>query len=80
MFSKEIFCERLKVLRTARQLSQQQVAEALGTTKQTISRWESGEREPNLASLYALAVYYEVSTDYLLGKSEHNISSGLSIL
>lgn len=60
---------RLKELRTAHNLSQKQLADVLGTTARAISFYENGLREPNIAALIALADYFGVSVDYLLGRT-----------
>lgn len=67
---KNSFGERLKVLRTASNDKQATIAELLHTTKQTISRWEKRENEPSLDALLALADYFNVTTDYLLGRTD----------
>ena len=59
----------LKELRIQNQKSQMQVAEALGISRSTISMYECGEREPDLATLQKIADYYKVDMNYLLGKS-----------
>lgn len=43
-------------------LTQQQLADRIGTTKGTISRWENGERDPPLSALYALAEALSIHT------------------
>jgi transcriptional regulator with XRE-family HTH domain len=67
----------LKELRKSRNLSQEDVAKALNTTITTISRYESGEREPDLEKLCLLADFFHVSLDYLLGRKqrEHDIEN-----
>jgi transcriptional regulator with XRE-family HTH domain len=60
----------LKQLRKSRNLSQEDVAKILNTTVSTISRYETGEREPNLESLCMLADFFNVSLDYLLGREQ----------
>jgi transcriptional regulator with XRE-family HTH domain len=60
----------LKELRKSHNLSQEDVAKALNTTVTTISRYESGEREPNLEKLCMLADFFNVSLDYLLGREQ----------
>lgn len=47
--------------------TQSEVANVIGTNKANISRWESGEVEPDLEALIKLSNYFNVSTDYLLG-------------
>jgi transcriptional regulator with XRE-family HTH domain len=60
----------LKELRKSRNLSQEDVAKAIATTVTTISRYESGEREPDLEKLCMLADFFHVSLDYLLGREQ----------
>lgn len=71
MFIKDIFCQRLRALRDKQTLFQMDLANDLGVSKQTLSAWETGTREPNMAALYALADYFDVSTDYLLGRTDN---------
>ena len=63
----KIFCERLKELIEEKGLSANQLAKELNTHHSSILRWESGERVPSIDNLYMLAVYFNVSADYLLG-------------
>ena len=58
---------RIKLLRTRRRLTQGQLALVLGVTPQAVSRWELAYAYPDLELLPALAKYFAVSTDYLLG-------------
>lgn len=64
---------RLKELRKARKLSQLKVALDLHTNQNTISRYETGEREPCLSDLVMLADYFDVSVDYLLERTDDPI-------
>ena len=61
---------RVKELRAAKSLSQEQLAEQIGLTKQAISQYERGERNPSMAVLEALCDFFNVSSDYLLGKDD----------
>lgn len=61
---------RLKELRSSRRLFQRDVAEAIGCTQAIYSRYESETREPTIATLVALADFYDVSLDYLVGRSD----------
>lgn len=63
-------CERLKELRQESKLSQQEIANILEIRQQQYSRYESGTRELPIHLLVKLADFYEVSTDYLLGRSD----------
>ena len=68
--------EKLRRLRIARQLSQEQLAEKLQVSRQAISKWELGESMPDTENLILLSKFYGVSIDYLL-LNELNISSEL---
>jgi len=61
--------EKLTQLRTAKGVTQNDVAKALGVSNKTVSKWENGTSSPDLTMLVALAEYYKVSTDTLLGLS-----------
>ena len=62
-----IFCERLKELRIDKGVGQIELAKAINVSKGIISLWENGLREPKLSNLIALAHFFEVSIDYLVG-------------
>ena len=61
------FGRQLKELRQAKGLSQKELGEALGFCNQTVSFWESGRHEPDYDSLIAIAKFFDVSIDELLG-------------
>ncbi len=56
-------------MRYEKNLSQQQVAQALNVSQRSISSWETGFRRPGYETLVKIAVYFNVSVDYLLGLS-----------
>ena len=60
----------MKKLRLDRELSQAKLAMALGTYQQTVDRWERGLIEPSNEMLVQIALFYEVTTDYLLGLTD----------
>ena len=62
---------RLKELRKKKGLSQLRLATELNTTQNTISRYETGEREPGIDELINIADYFNVSVDYLIGRTEN---------
>lgn len=62
--------ENLKKYRIAKNLTQENVAESLGITSQSVSRWERGECFPDIALLPSIANLYETSVDMLLGMDE----------
>ena len=63
----KIFAERLRELRTQRKLSMKQLAKELNTTDAAISNWENNINEPKITYLKIIAIYFGVTTDYLLG-------------
>ena len=73
MFSQNIFGQRLRELRQSRQLTLEQLGAEFNVTKQTVSYWEKGDRLPPLDIATALARYYAVSLDYLVGLSDKPI-------
>ena len=62
---------RLKELREERDLTQNDVAKAINTTRTNIGRWEKGEHEPSANFVIQLADFLEISTDYLLGREDY---------
>lgn len=70
MFSKEMFSERLTELRAGRKVSSQALAENIGVSRPAISRFEHGVDFPHVNTLVALADYFDVSLDYLVGRSD----------
>jgi len=63
------FGERLLLLREEHNETQLQLAEAIGITRQSLSRYEADERTPNIDLAYSIARHYGVSVDYLFGLS-----------
>lgn len=59
--------EKLIVSRNKAGLSQMELAERLGVSRQAVSRWESGDTTPTMDKLKALAKLYGVSLDWLFG-------------
>lgn len=62
--------DRLRELRKERNVTQQELADDMLVTTRTLGRYESGEREPRLPIVFDLADYFEVSIDYLVGRSD----------
>ena len=62
-----VFGEKLKELRIEKGIGQIELAKAINVSKGIISLWENGLREPKLSNLIALAKFFEVSLDYLVG-------------
>ncbi|MBQ9748575.1 MAG: helix-turn-helix transcriptional regulator [Clostridia bacterium] len=67
--------EMLVALRTARGVTQEDVAQSLSVSNKTISKWENGASMPDLPMLVELARYYGVTTDALLGLSDEKKKS-----
>ncbi len=67
--NESIFAKTLYSLRTEAGETQETVAAALGISPKTLSKWENGASEPELSLLCALADYYGVSADRLLGRN-----------
>ncbi len=72
--------ERLKEIREDKDLKQQDVANALGIKQQQYSEYEIGKRLIPINYLYKLAVFYETSIDYLVGKTDERKAYPKSIL
>ena len=64
------FPERLKLLRKERRLFQRELAEMLGLSIRGYQCYETGEHEPGVKKLIAIADYYQVSIDYLVGLTD----------
>lgn len=62
---------RLKMLRKQRGISQLKLAMDLDLNQNSISRYESGARQADYATLIKLADYFDVSIDYLLKRTEN---------
>lgn len=68
---KNKFAERLKELREERGYSQNQLAKQTKISQRAIGTWESKERTPNIEAIITLAIFFDVSADYLIGLSEY---------
>lgn len=62
---------RLKTLRTQHRKTQQDLADVLGISRQGYAKYENNLGEPDNSTLSKLADYFNVSTDYLLGRSDN---------
>ncbi len=58
--------DRILTLRKASGLSQEELADRLGVSRQSVSKWESEQSAPDLERIIAISELFEVSTDYLL--------------
>ena len=64
-----MFTLRLKELRKEKGVSQQELAKKINAEQSQVSKWEQGTIQPNFDYLSKIANYFEVTTDYLLGRS-----------
>ena len=62
---------RMKEIRQSRGISQVRMAMDLNMAQNTISRYETGEREPGITELIKIADYFHVSIDYLVGRTDN---------
>lgn len=67
--------EQIRALRTVQGITQVELAQVLGVTKQSVSNWENDNILPSIDMLSRLADYFGVSTDYLLGRSSQGTLS-----
>lgn len=72
--------KRLKMLRSEKKITQEELGKVVNVTKVSISGYENGNRTPDTETLQKLADFFNVSTDYLLGRADtknENKSNGL---
>lgn len=58
--------DRIQTLRKAKGISQEELAEKIGVSRQAVSKWESEQSTPDIEKIILLSDYFEVTTDYLL--------------
>lgn len=69
---------KLREIREAKKMSQEEVANALHVSRQSISKWENGRSNPDLDNMVALSRIYEVSLDELVHGVSENQEPGMS--
>ena len=74
-----MFAEKLKELRTKKDLTQTQMAKILNTAQTTYSGWEK-DKEPRYEMLIKIANFFSVPIDYLLGNDKYNHQTKISKL
>lgn len=62
--------ENLKKLRKNAKISQQQLADVIGVSQQSINKYENHMVEPDISTLMSIANYFSTSVDYLIGNTE----------
>lgn len=65
-----VFSDRIRACRASKNATQKQVAEAIGITARGYQEYELSNKEPTMGKLIALADYFDVSLDYLVGRSD----------
>lgn len=65
------FPERLRRLREKNRLKRCVLADLCGINRNAIKRYETGKAQPTLKALISIADYFEVSVDYLIGRSDY---------
>ena len=68
--------QQLKLLRQAKGLTQEAVAQKVGVTRQAVQKWEAGTSRPDMENLVALARYFNVTLDWLITGREESVQSG----
>lgn len=69
-----VFAERLKNLRDTTGQTQGEVGKAVGKSRESVSKYEIGEREPDTTALASIAKHFNVSADYILGITDDYMS------
>jgi transcriptional regulator with XRE-family HTH domain len=64
------FSERLKLLREERNITLDELAEKIHSTKSTLSRYENNKRTPNIEFIERVSNFFNVTSDYLLGRTD----------
>ncbi len=81
-----MFGEKLKELRTNRNIFQKDLAEYIGVSRAIISQYESGDKYPSIDTIEKIAEYFGVTIDYLLGSNntindlEEQFPEGVQVL
>lgn len=65
-----IFKDHLRAIRKLKKTTQKETAKAVGVTERNYQDWEAGKTKPGFDALIALADYFDVSLDYLCGRSD----------
>ena len=72
--------QRIQDLRTDADLSQKQLSEILHISQRSYSHYETGSRNIPVEMLIRLANYYDISVDYLVGRTDSSIMERLSLI
>jgi transcriptional regulator with XRE-family HTH domain len=74
-----MFNDRLRATRIFYSITQQKTADAIGVPLRHYQKYESGEIEPDLKRLTELAIFFNVPSDFLLGRDDYLQSLGVSV-
>ena len=61
--------DRIQYLRKQKGYSQEELADKVGVSRQAVSKWESEQTTPDLEKVIAMSELFEVTTDYILGRT-----------
>ena len=75
MKGRKMFSQNLQKLRSEKNLSQEQLADKIGVSRQTISAWESGKASPELDKITTISKLFSVSIDELVGEIKTEASN-----
>ena len=62
--------QTIRDLRKLKKMSQSELAKVVGVSQTTVTAWETGKAEPSSSAISSLADYFDVTTDYLLGRPD----------
>jgi transcriptional regulator with XRE-family HTH domain len=68
-----MFGDRLKELRNSKHLTQEQLAEILKVNRAALANWETNRAYPDVNIIKELAIFFDVTIDFLLGKDEDSL-------
>lgn len=71
---------RIRELREDRDLRQIDVASATGIDQKTLSNYETGKTNPDSFAILRLADFFDVTSDYLLGRTENNLTDRQKVI
>ena len=74
-----MIAKTLKELRTAHHTTQSQLANIIGVSQQAVAQWENDKADPDNAILIKLADYFNVTIDYLVGRTNKNNTNELNL-
>lgn len=72
--------DRILELRKIKGISQEELADKIGVSRQAVSKWESEQSIPDLDKIIILSEFFEVSTDFLLKGIEADKANNLSLI